>query len=237
MGFGNRVGYRGGAFLAAILTGSLVVWAAAWAWAELSVAAGFSGLAAREYARGGREAWIRNWTRLETGRILNPLRAEYPYYEAQAAYGLAEARTSEVEKGFSARASDFVSLYGRALALRPHWGRAWADLALAQLVRGAAARDILAALDSARLFAPFELATRQAELRIGLALWDRLDGARRAGVLGNVRYWVRQNPEFAVNVALSQDWGEQLRPLLNSEKDVAYLDRRLAEQQAKPVAQ
>lgn len=118
----------------------------------------------------------------------------------------------------------------RALSLRPNWGFAWAELAIARSTSEENSSATLRALDRALAFAPSEPFIRRTVLKIGVSQWNRLDSHWRERVMAAARYLVAHEPRFAVGVAVSAGWEDQLRPLLTKENDIAYLDRRLEDE-------
>jgi hypothetical protein len=170
-----------------LFAAGFALWAAAWTWSDLIDAEGFTRLLEPAGSTQSPYAPERDWRRLTTASRINPLRAEYPYHQAQASRYLPMVGPQH-EGSIPSAADQSIKSFERALSLRPHWGVAWAELAVARSANKERSAATLRALDRALAFAPSEPFVRRTELRIGLSLWDRLDSHWRERVMAAARY-------------------------------------------------
>ncbi|MCP4410886.1 MAG: hypothetical protein GY807_24735 [Gammaproteobacteria bacterium] len=214
--------------LAALLSASLAVWATIWCLADIFQSNGIAMLYAGLESSASQEQWDRGWTRLGDARELNPLNAEYPFYQAYFSHNRAQGASEQRGELPDFRNQTF-DYFNQALRLRPHWGYVWAQRAEVGLANGEGSEGTFIALGKALEFAPYEPFVLHIALRVGFNFWDHLDDGVRQKLLSAVRYLLRHDPRFVVETALLFEWTEQLRPLLSDDRDIEHLNRRLTE--------
>lgn len=212
--------------LAGILTASLAVWAMLWSLADNLQSNAVAKLYESQESAVNQEQWKLGWTRLAKARVWNPLNAEYPYYQAYFSHQRAQEATEQSRKQLDIDPS-FTYFY-QALRLRPAWGYVWAQLAEAKWKSGNVGEEMFAALGKALIFAPREPFVLHIVLRMGFTFWDRLEDGLRQKLLSAVHYLLRHDPHFVIETALLNQWAERLRPLLSDDRDIEYLNNRLA---------
>ena len=218
-----------GWLLAALLSGSLAVWAAFWCLADVLHANGVAMLYKGLESAENLEQWDRGWALLENARAINSMHAEYPFYQAYFSHNRAQSFI-ELRERLSDDRNQSIEYFNQALRIRPHWGYVWAELAEARLVNGDGSDQTLDALDKALQFAPHEPFVLHIALRVGFTFWDRFDEGRRQRLFSAVRYLLQHDPRFVIETALLFKWAEHLSPLLTDDKEIDYLNSRLVEQ-------
>lgn len=176
--------------------------------------------------------WEYGWSLLGYARALNPLRAEYPFYQAYFSHNRSQG-SSEQEGDFPDYQTRSFEYFNQALKQRPNWGYVWAQLAETRVDNGNRDKETFGALEKALVFAPYEPFVLHIALKVGFMLWDRLDDGLRQKLLSAVRYLLRHDPRSVIETALSFNWSEQLRPLLLDARDIEYLESRLADLNSK----
>jgi hypothetical protein len=182
------------------------------------------------------EQWDRGWTRLGDARELNPLHAEFPFYQAYFSINRAQGASGQPGHVSDHRNQSF-DYFEQALKMRPHWGYVWAQLAEARLLNRDGSEETFIALDKALVFAPYEPFVLHIALRVGFTFWDRLDDGLRQKLLSSVRYLLLHDPRFVIETALFFEWTEHLRLLLTDDRDIQHLNRRLADRRKNLVAE
>lgn len=213
-------------YLASALSASFLVWAAAWTWAEHLYTEGSYRLATSVYAGTDNDLWKQDLSMLESAVTLNPLHAEYFYQQASVVQQLGwlwHARSEEAAVFYA----EAQRLNQQALTLRPYWSKAWLDLARMQSQQNEAIDKILQSLEKARTFGPYEPLVRRSELEIAIPLWDRLDEKQHQQLISSLRYLLRQDYRFVVNMAFSAGWAGLVKPLLVEDQHLAYFNRKL----------
>jgi hypothetical protein len=214
--------------LAALLSISLAVWAAIWCLADILQSNGITVLYASLESTESRQLWDRGWTRLEDARELNPLYAEFPFYQAYFSHNRVQGADGQ-QRYLPEYRNQAFDYFDQALRLRPHWGYAWAQLAEARWQNRDGSKETFVALDKSLMFAPYEPFVLHIALRVGFTFWDRLDDGLRQKLLSAVRYLLRHDPRFVIETALLFEWAEHLRPLLSDDRDIEHLNGRLAD--------
>ncbi len=222
--------------LAAILSACLAVWAAIWLMADILHSRGIATLYSSLDSPTSQAQWDRGWTLLGYARKLNPLHAEYPFYQAYFSHNRALGSRESAENPPDDRTRSLDYFYP-ALRQRPHWGYVWAQLAEMRLVNGEGDEETFGALEKALIFAPYEPFVLHISLKVGFTFWDRLDNGLRQKLIFAVRYLLQHDPKSVIDTALVFEWSEQLRPLLIDARDLEYLDNRLAHINKNPVAE
>lgn len=220
---------------AALLSVSLAVWAAIWWWADMLQSKAITMLYASLDSTVSQELWDRGWNMLGDARKLNPLHAEYPFYQAYFSYNRM-LESSEQQGNLPAYRSQTFNYFNQALRQRPHWGYVWAQLAETRLAIGDGGEETVNALEKVLMFAPYEPFALHITVRVGFAFWDRLDNELRHKLLAAVQYLLQHDPKFVIETALLFEWSEQLRPLLIRKRDIEHLDSRLADKRKHAVA-
>lgn len=229
----SRIGW----LAAGILTCILAFWAMIWSIAEGLHSKAVALLYEDLEASVSQERWNQGWARLAKARVWNPLNAEYPYYQAYFSHQRAQEEATEQSRKQSDFASLSIAYFYQALRLRPPWGYVWAQLAEAKWKSGDVSEEMFIALDKALIFAPREPFVLHIALRIGFSFWDRLEEGLRDKLLSAVRYLLRHDTQFVIEMALLYRWAEKLRPLLSDDQDIEYLNNRLANRHSAPPAQ
>ena len=90
-----------------------------------------------------------------------------------------------------------------ALAQRPTSPFAWANFVLTKLYLDEQDDELFRALALAEELGPWEPEVQQSVVLAGLAVWDRLDPARQAGVLRAMQRGARRDPAKIAEIATS----------------------------------
>ena len=222
--------------LAALLSSSLACWALIWCLADMLQSKGIVTLYAGLESAKSQEQWDRGWTWLGIARELNPLKAEFPFYQGYFSHNRARG-TAELSGELLDYHHQSFDYFNQALRLRPHWGYVWAQLAEARLENRDGSEETFIAIDKALTFAPHEPFVLHIALRVGFTFWHRLDDGLRQKMLLAVRYLLRHDAQFVIETALFFEWTEHLRPLLSDARDIEYLEKQLVDRRKNIVVE
>jgi len=204
--------------------------------AMVALAFGVAGLASdnahlwmRSWEGQGRIDDVRQWeqahSRLQLARRLNPLKADYDatmgHLMAWRALGRQPGSAGSVDARTSAERYYLAAVRGR-----PGWGYAWVNLAENRLLQGKLDAEYVHALEMAIFFAPWEPWVQKKVAWLGMATWDELPDRSRELVRDSIRRMVvlGEFPNEVVRLAVQYDWLEQLRPMLQTERQRSALD-------------
>jgi len=103
-----------------------------------------------------------------------------------------------------------------AMRLRPHSAYFWQFYAQHGFDSGLAAREVIARMDTAVRLAPYRPYVREAELRIGFSLWDRLNETQRERLFTSISDLERHGLRFVIEAALVDDRQPDRPPVLSA---------------------
>jgi len=92
-----------------------------------------------------------------------------------------------------------------ALRQRPTSPFSWANFALSKLYLGEQDDELIRALGRAEELGPWEPEVQQAVIFVGLAVWNRLNPAQRAAVVGAMERGARRDPGKIAEIAKTFD--------------------------------
>ena len=222
--------------IAGIISGTLMIWAAVWGYAEAII------IIPRQN--------INHWE--ETGNINNPQAAAKVKSNLQKAIRLnsnnAEfymdlARLTALQSNATQLSIQEKQHYQDqtiknlklALSKRPTWGLAWAKLAQAYAAKPNHTSEFIHALKRAIYFEPYEKLNQQHVIPLGIAHWNSLPETVKDKLKIVIQHALRYQPTIIksiVSTTIHYNWANELSPLLKRKWHKNVLNKAIREKQA-----
>ncbi|NKC13374.1 MAG: hypothetical protein GKR94_14625 [Gammaproteobacteria bacterium] len=202
-----------------------MLWSLAWGIADLSAQPAKNFLRdLHDYrAEVSAEQWSQAIAGLDTAIRTNPLSAHYKAERARLLEWRSWNGDIDSKRSLRWRAAA-VAEFRRAIASRPTWGIAWAELAQCAALLDGLTAEVRAALERSVELAPWDRAVQRKILWIGLLTFNELDEKSRATVRGVARNILRLNQDVRLLEALSAQYGWDAE--LRVAKQALTLERR-----------
>ncbi len=163
---------------------------------------------------------------LARAKTLNPYNARLPLYQAQFLRRDLKIAHDQSRPALI-KISPIYEHYRQALAIHPHSGHLWAQYARAQFENSNDIQGTLSTLEKAIKFAPYQTAVIITAIQIGLPNWTHLNDSQKLRLRQLIDFLLGKNAALVINIAVTDNLAEQLRPLLKQDKHLKRLDQAL----------
>lgn len=177
---------------------------------------------------GNADRWDTAYERLKLARRLNPLNADYSADLGRLMEWKSWRYFPKSIQSSEARAQA-GQYYEEALYKRPGWGFAWAQYAQNRLLSGNLDGMFMAALEKAMILAPWEPGAQRKVAWMGMATWEELPAELRDRAEESIGRTValESDLEEIVRLSVQYGWLDRLRPMMQTTRQLAALNRVL----------